>query len=283
SAQYLRVSASARGPPGGGRSCREGRSGSWNASWRAVARYTGKRGHLRQLIRQDGRVRGWQRAHLLLAHVRGRRSAQRLLVRHQRDDLPLACELVAHAPDREDVVGHIGSPYRRKQRLVPRRCRRPHDDDLLRAVEAEVERREERGCRGRYALEDRRERTQGRFRSLPAPVVGRELGEPQQVQRRDRVPRRNSPVGVGLLPSERHLVLSAGEEEAPLLRVPEVASEDVLERDRLAQPAELERRLVEIEEPGGQVRVVVEEGVLVRGAVGEAPAQTAVRAHPLVD
>src|SRR5207247_7692898 len=103
------------------------------------------------------------------------------------------------------------------------------------------------------------------------------------VQRRERVSRWNRPVVVGLLPNERHRVPSAGEGEAHLLRVPEVADEDVLEGDRLVQPAQLEGRLIEIEEPGGETRVVVEERVLMRGAVGEAPSQAAVRAHPLED
>src|SRR5262249_25410749 len=216
-----------------------------------------------QLCRQHSGIRRGQRTDPLLAHVGGRYAAERQLLGDQRDERPLTGQLIAHAPDREDVVGQVGPPYRREQRLVARPYRRSHDDDLLRPVEAEVEGLEEGGRRGRGALEDRRKRAQDRIRALAAAVVGRGLGEPQQGRRGDPVPGWRRPVVGRLLPRERYLMVCAREEEAPPLRVPEIAIEHVLEGERLVQPAQLEGRLIEIEEPGGQICVVVEERILV--------------------
>src|SRR5262249_30164439 len=75
----------------------------------------------------------------------------------------------------------------------------------------------------------------------------------------------------------------AGEEEAALLRVPEVADERVVERDRRVEPAEVERRLVEVEQARDDERVVVEERRLVRRSAREAATEPPVLAHAVDD
>ena len=75
------------------------------------------------------------------------------------------------------------------------------------------------------------------------------LRQPQQIERRHRTRRRLRAVVVFLHPQQNALVFAAGAEVAAALFVEEQLVLRLLQLDRELQPADIEGRFVEIEQP----------------------------------
>ena len=115
-------------------------------------------------------------------------------------------------------------------------------------------------------------------------VLAGQRGEPQQPERGRRAARGDRRVLEVLAPRDELLVVVGGREEAALLGVGEALDDRVGERARLAEPARLEGRLVEVQQRLEQERVVLEVGVELRLArVERAQQPPAVVAHARQD
>ena len=99
-----------------------------------------------------------------------------------------------------------------------------------------------------------------------------------RTRRHHRVPGRDRIVVEVLRPRGERLAVVRREEEAAALVVGEELDRDVGDPARLEQPADVAGRDVELEQPVGDVRVVVEEAAAADAAVADAPQHAAVLA-----
>ena len=152
---------------------------------------------------------------------------------------------------------------------------RADQNDLLRVGEREVDREEHLAQRPRRSGEERAEAAQDPFRGLaPAGLAGDRL-QPQEGQRRHRVAGRLRSVVARLLAREQLFAVFRGAEIAAVRAVGEARLELLVQGARLAQPARLARRLVQVHEPSREEGVVLEQPGVPRRTVHRAAREPA--------
>ena len=104
-------------------------------------------------------------------------------------------------------------------------------------------------------------------------VVAPDPGEAQEDERQHRAPRRSRVVVERLLPCDELLAVRGCEEEAAALLVAEEPGGREREPPRLVQPPQIAGREVQLVEAVRDVRVVVEEGRVLRVPVAKRPPQ----------
>src|SRR5829696_9710193 len=181
-----------------------------------------------------------------LAHVGGRAAVDRLAAGEQRD-------AVFRAAGEDEMWPELAAYDALERPRV-----RADDRNLLDRREVEVERLQQVRERRRVLGRDLVQQPQDAQRRVLVAMLPGERGQPQQAEGGGRSPRRDRRVLELLAPRDQRLVVVRGREEAAVLEVGEAREDRLGKLARGAEPARVERRLVQRQQRLEQERVVLE-------------------------
>ena len=181
---------------------------------------------------------------------------------------------------RDDAVGQVVAGQLRAQRFAPGIAGRADESELDRALQQQVGGGQARGERARLPRDGLAPGPERLHRPLAQVAAIEVVGQAGQRVRGDGIGGGGGAVVAFAVADDQGLVAASGGVEAAVLRR-EVREDLPGQPLRLAQVARVSTRFVEVQEPGREVRVVLEVGVEVRLARAEGPQQPPVRGHEM--
>ncbi len=178
----------------------------------------------------------------------------------------------------DDAVGQIVARELRAERLPPRIAGRADERDLDRSLQQEIDGGQAGGEGARLPGDGLAPGPDRLHRPLAQIVAVEVVREPREGVRGDRVRGGSRPVVTLAVPDDQRLVASARGVEAAVLRR-EVREDLARQPLRLAQVTPIPGRFVQVEEPGREIRVILEVGVEMRMARPPGAQQPSLRGH----